>query len=208
MGVHEGGVTLGENCCQVTAESGVFDCTAMLGTVLVLTGVLFSPVLISTAPEMIVKRAELIFCSVNCSPSKETDVNLPQKSIFPEKLIANCPKMIAMRRMCRKYGSRPLLRELTKAVGMTGDLTEEKFEGYAGEKQALWRRRKSVQASRKCTFAPLAGAKAPDPYAAFGRELARPQAVRAQTEKGLPRADHAVSPWQIYYPAVRPESPV
>ena len=31
-----------------------------------------------------------------------------------------------------------------------------------------------MQASRKCTFAPLAGTKAPDPYAAFGRE-ASPQ---------------------------------
>ena len=34
-----------------------------------------------------------------------------------------------------------------------------------------------MQASRKCTFAPLAGAKAPDPDAAFRRELARPQAA-------------------------------
>ena len=34
-----------------------------------------------------------------------------------------------------------------------------------------------MQASRKCTFAPLAGAKAPNPYAAFGREVVRPQAA-------------------------------
>ena len=75
MGVHEGGVTFGRFCCHVTAKSGVFDCTAMPGTVLVLTGVFFSLVLISTVPEMIVKRAELIFCSVSCSPSKETNKN-------------------------------------------------------------------------------------------------------------------------------------
>ena len=60
MGVHEGGVTLGQNCCQVTAESGVFDCAATPGTVFFSMGVSFCPVLISTAPEMIVKRAELI----------------------------------------------------------------------------------------------------------------------------------------------------
>ena len=177
MGVHEGGVTFGRFCCHVTAKSGVFDCTAMPGTVLVLTGVFFSPVLISTVPEMIVKRAELIFCSVSCSPSKETNINLPRKSIFFKKLIANRPKMIARRDVYRKDRIRPLLLEPTKAVGMTGELTKGKFKGCARGNQTLWKRRKSVQASRKCTFAPLAGANAPDPYAAFGREVARPQAA-------------------------------
>ncbi len=58
--VGEGAVTLGQNCCQVTAKSGVFDCTATLWTVPVPLGVSFRPVLILTAPEMIVKRAELL----------------------------------------------------------------------------------------------------------------------------------------------------
>ena len=114
---------------------------------------------------------------MTCLPSKGVDSNLPRKSIFSKKLIVNCPKMIARRDVYRKGGIRPLLLEPTKAVGMTGELAEGKYRDCAGEKQALWRRRKSVQASRKCTFAPLAGAKAPDPYAAFRRELARPQAA-------------------------------
>ena len=58
-----------------------------------------------------------------------------------------------------------------------------KFETVQGENQALWRRRKSVQASRKCTFAPLAGAKAPDPYAAFGRKVARPRVAEKESLK-------------------------
>ena len=95
----------------------------------------------------------------------------------PEKRIVNCPKMIARRDVYRKGGIRPLLLEPTKAVGVTVELTKGKFKGCAREKQALWRRRTSVQASRKCTFAPLAGAKAPDPYAAFWREVARSQAA-------------------------------
>ena len=58
--VGEGDFTLGQNCCHLTAKTGVFDCTATLGTVPVLRGVSFRPVLILTAPEMIVKRAELL----------------------------------------------------------------------------------------------------------------------------------------------------
>ena len=185
----EGAVTLGRNCCQVTAESGVFDCTSTLGTVSAPMGVSFCPVFISAVPERIAKRAESLSFSVKCSPTKETDSNLPRKSIFPEKLIANRPKMIAARSVSRKRRSRPLLREPTKAVGITGELMGRKFETVQGENQALWRRRKSVQASRKCTFAPLAGAKAPDPYAAFGREVARPQAAEGYktTAKVRPR---------------------
>ena len=60
MGVHEGGVTFGRFCCHVTAKSGVFDCTAMPGTVAVPVSVSFSPVLILTAWEMIEKWAELL----------------------------------------------------------------------------------------------------------------------------------------------------
>ena len=58
--VGEGAVTLGQNCCQVTAESGVFDSTATPGTVSSSMGVSFRPVLILAVPEMIVKRAELL----------------------------------------------------------------------------------------------------------------------------------------------------
>ena len=128
---------------------------------------------------------------MTCLPSKGADSNLPRKSIFSKKLIVNCPEMIARRDVCRKDRIRPLLLVPAKAVGTTGELTEGKFKGCAGEKQALWRRRKSVQASRKCTFAPLAGAKAPEPYAAFGREVARPRAGKRKgceiTAKGRPR---------------------
>ena len=58
--VGEGDFTLGQNCCQVTAESGVFDSAATPETVFAQMGVSFRPVLILTAPEMIVKRAELL----------------------------------------------------------------------------------------------------------------------------------------------------
>ena len=60
IGVHEGGVTLGQNCCHLTAKTGVFDSTATPETVFAPMGVSFRPVLILTAPEMIVKRAELL----------------------------------------------------------------------------------------------------------------------------------------------------
>ena len=129
----EGAVTLGRNCCQVTAESGVFDCTATLGTVSTPMGVSFRPVFISAVSKRIAKWAELLSFSVNCSPTKETDSNLPRKSIFPEKLIANCHKMIAARSVSRKHKSPPLLRESTKAVGTTGELRERKFEAVQGK---------------------------------------------------------------------------
>ena len=117
MGVHEGGVTLGQNCCQVTAKSDVFDCTSTPGTLLVLTGVFFLPVLISTVPEMIVKRAELISCSVNCSPSKETNINLPRKSIFSGKTDSELPQNDS------KAGCVPERQNPTAFVG-TGLLTK------------------------------------------------------------------------------------
>ena len=56
----EGDFTLGQNCCHLTAKTGVFDSAATPGTVFIPMGVSFSPVLILTAPEMIVKRAELL----------------------------------------------------------------------------------------------------------------------------------------------------
>ena len=58
--VGEDDFTFGQNCCHLTAKTGVFDCTATMGTVPVLRGVSFRPVLILTVPEMIVKRAELL----------------------------------------------------------------------------------------------------------------------------------------------------
>ena len=65
----EGDFTLGQKCCQVTAESGVFDSATTPGTVSAPMGVSFRPVLIFTVPEMIVKRAELLSFSLNCSPT-------------------------------------------------------------------------------------------------------------------------------------------
>ena len=56
----EGDFTSEQNCCQVTAETGVFDSAATPETVFAPMGVSFRPVLILTAPEMIVKRAELL----------------------------------------------------------------------------------------------------------------------------------------------------
>ena len=58
--VGEGDFTLGQNCCHLKAKTGVFDSAATPGTVFIPMGVSFSPVLILTAPEMIVKRAELL----------------------------------------------------------------------------------------------------------------------------------------------------
>ena len=58
--VGEGDFTLGQNCCQVTAKTGVFDSASTPGIVSAPMGVSFRPVLILTAPEMIAKRAELL----------------------------------------------------------------------------------------------------------------------------------------------------
>ena len=60
MSVHEGGVTLGQNCCQATAKSGIFDSAAAPGTVLIMTGISFGTILILATPEMIVKQDELL----------------------------------------------------------------------------------------------------------------------------------------------------
>ena len=56
----EGDFTLGQNCCHLTAKTGVFDSAATPETVSALMGVSSCPVLILTVPEMIVKRAELL----------------------------------------------------------------------------------------------------------------------------------------------------
>ena len=61
--VGKGDFTLGQFCCQVTAISGVFDCTFTPGTVSVPMGVFFRPILILAVPEMIVKWAKLLSCS-------------------------------------------------------------------------------------------------------------------------------------------------
>ena len=70
--VVESAVILGRNCCQVTAKSGVFDCTVTPGTVSAPMGVSFRPVLILAVPERIAKRAESLSFSVNCSLPKGT----------------------------------------------------------------------------------------------------------------------------------------
>ena len=58
--VEKGDFTLGQNCCHLTAETGVFDSAATPGTVFIPMGVSFSPVLILTAPKMIEKWGELL----------------------------------------------------------------------------------------------------------------------------------------------------
>ena len=58
--VGEDDFTFGQNCCHLTAKTGVFDSAATPGTVFAPISVSFRPVLILTAPEMIVKRAELL----------------------------------------------------------------------------------------------------------------------------------------------------
>ena len=83
MGVHEGAVTLGRFCCQVTAESGVFDCTATPGTVPAPMNVSFRPVFISATPEMIEKWAELLSFSRDlvCRPRERIAICLESLSV-------------------------------------------------------------------------------------------------------------------------------
>ena len=85
MGVHEGAVTLGRNCCQVTAKSGVFDCTATPGTVPAPMNVSFRPVLILTAPEMIEKWADLLSFSRDLFAAQGKRVAIcPESLSFPK----------------------------------------------------------------------------------------------------------------------------
>ena len=65
-----------------------------------------------------------------------------------------------------------------------------------------------MQASRKCTLAPLTGVKPLTPYAAFGREVARPQVVKSSGRKRIAEARPRCLPLaNSIAPTIRPRKP-
>ena len=153
------------------------------------------------------KRAELLSFFVTCLSVTGTDSNLPRKSIFSKKLIANRPKMIARRDVYRKDGIRPLLLEPTKAVGITGEPTERKFGTVqeknkpSGEGESPCKHRANVHLRRLQGRMPLT------PMPPSGGRLRGHEPQKATKQQ--PRAGPVVYPWQIILaPRFAIQSPV